>query len=71
MVGVLAVEMFLTKRGELWVNELAPRPHNSGHHTIGSTLTSAMSCLPSESASSINLLILMIVRHIFQKRYEK
>ncbi len=40
MVGVLAIEMFLTKRGELWVNELAPRPHNSGHHTIESSLTS-------------------------------
>ncbi len=38
--GVLAVEMFLTKSGELWVNELAPRPHNSGHHTIESCMTS-------------------------------
>ena len=34
MVGILAVEMFLTKQGELLVNEIAPRPHNSGHHTI-------------------------------------
>jgi len=34
MVGILAVEMFLTKSGELLVNEIAPRPHNSGHHTI-------------------------------------
>lgn len=33
-VGVLAVEMFLTQAGTLLVNELAPRPHNSGHHTI-------------------------------------
>jgi 5-(carboxyamino)imidazole ribonucleotide synthase len=34
MVGILAVEMFLTKEGEILVNEIAPRPHNSGHHTI-------------------------------------
>ncbi|WP_207533206.1 5-(carboxyamino)imidazole ribonucleotide synthase [Desertivirga arenae] len=32
--GLLAVEMFLTKDGQLLVNELAPRPHNSGHQTI-------------------------------------
>ncbi|MHC5248137.1 5-(carboxyamino)imidazole ribonucleotide synthase [Enterococcus sp. LJL120] len=32
--GVLAVEMFLTKNGGIYVNELAPRPHNSGHYTI-------------------------------------
>lgn len=32
--GVLAIEFFLTKSGELLVNEMAPRPHNSGHHTI-------------------------------------
>lgn len=34
IVGLLAVEMFLTKNGELLVNELAPRPHNSGHQSI-------------------------------------
>jgi len=34
MVGILAVEMFLTKSGDILVNEIAPRPHNSGHHTI-------------------------------------
>lgn len=34
MVGLLAVELFLLKNGELLVNEIAPRPHNSGHHTI-------------------------------------
>ena len=39
LIGVLAVEMFVTKNG-LLVNELAPRPHNSGHHTIDSCLTS-------------------------------
>ncbi len=33
-VGLLAVEMFLDRQGKLWVNELAPRTHNSGHHTI-------------------------------------
>lgn len=40
MVGLLAVELFLNKKGELLVNEIAPRPHNSGHHTIEANLTS-------------------------------
>ncbi len=40
MTGILAVEMFLTKTGMLLVNEIAPRPHNSGHHTIESCITS-------------------------------
>lgn len=40
MVGILAVEMFLTKDGQLLVNEVAPRPHNSGHHTIECNVTS-------------------------------
>ena len=40
MVGVLAVEMFLDAKNKLWINELAPRPHNSGHHTIESCVTS-------------------------------
>ncbi len=39
-VGLLAVEMFVTKSGEVLVNEVAPRTHNSGHHTIESCMTS-------------------------------
>lgn len=38
--GLLAIEFFLTKKGELLINEVAPRPHNSGHHTIDSCYTS-------------------------------
>ncbi|WP_443939274.1 5-(carboxyamino)imidazole ribonucleotide synthase [Pedobacter sp. MW01-1-1] len=34
ITGILAVEMFVTKAGEILVNEVAPRPHNSGHQTI-------------------------------------
>ena len=34
VVGVLCVEMFVTRNGEVLVNEIAPRPHNSGHLTI-------------------------------------
>ncbi|HKJ09600.1 MAG TPA: 5-(carboxyamino)imidazole ribonucleotide synthase [Gammaproteobacteria bacterium] len=37
--GVLAVEFFLSRSGELLVNELAPRPHNSGHYTLDACLT--------------------------------
>ncbi len=40
MVGLLAVEMFLTKEGEVLVNEVAPRTHNSGHQTIEGNVTS-------------------------------
>ncbi len=40
MVGLLAVEMFVTKNGEVLVNEIAPRPHNSGHQTIEGNVTS-------------------------------
>lgn len=38
-VGLLAVEMFLTKDGNLLVNEVAPRPHNSGHYSIEGAVT--------------------------------
>lgn len=39
-VGLLAVEMFLTKNGDVLVNEVAPRPHNSGHFSIEASYTS-------------------------------
>jgi 5-(carboxyamino)imidazole ribonucleotide synthase len=39
-VGLLAVEMFQTKNDEILINEVAPRPHNSGHHTIEGSYTS-------------------------------
>ena len=40
IIGILAVELFLTKDGKVLVNEIAPRPHNSGHHTIEANVTS-------------------------------
>lgn len=40
VVGLLAVELFLTAEGNLLVNELAPRPHNSGHYTLDATAVS-------------------------------
>lgn len=40
VVGLLAIEMFLTDRGTILVNELAPRPHNSGHWTLDACVTS-------------------------------
>lgn len=39
-VGLLAVEMFLTAEGDILVNEVAPRPHNSGHYSIEAAYTS-------------------------------
>jgi 5-(carboxyamino)imidazole ribonucleotide synthase len=40
VIGVLCVEFFLTRSGKLLVNELAPRPHNSGHLTVDANMTS-------------------------------
>lgn len=39
-IGLLAVEMFQTENDDILVNEVAPRPHNSGHHTIEASYTS-------------------------------
>ncbi len=38
--GVFAVELFITPHGYILINEIAPRPHNSGHHTIEASITS-------------------------------
>ena len=40
LVGVMAIEFFITKAGEVLVNEIAPRPHNSGHWTMDACVTS-------------------------------
>ncbi len=40
LTGILAIEFFLDREDKLWVNELAPRPHNSGHHTLQASYTS-------------------------------
>lgn len=39
-VGVLGVEFFVDASGALWFNEMAPRPHNSGHYTLDATVCS-------------------------------
>jgi 5-(carboxyamino)imidazole ribonucleotide synthase len=39
-VGVLCIEFFVTKQGTLFINEIAPRPHNSGHYSLDACLTS-------------------------------
>ncbi|MFN0214082.1 MAG: 5-(carboxyamino)imidazole ribonucleotide synthase [Saprospiraceae bacterium] len=65
--GLLAVEMFWTKDGQLLVNEVAPRPHNSGHHTIDSAHTSqfeqhlrAITGLPLGSTASKTPVAIML-----------
>lgn len=42
MSGLLAIEFFIDKQGKILINEVAPRPHNSGHHTIDSVVTSQL-----------------------------
>jgi 5-(carboxyamino)imidazole ribonucleotide synthase len=61
VVGVLCVEFFVTPGGELLVNEIAPRPHNSGHLTIDACVTSqfeqqlrAVCGLPLGSAAALS-----------------
>ena len=61
MVGILAVELFLDRSGKLLINEIAPRPHNSGHQTIEGSYTSqyeqhlrAILDLPLGSTESIS-----------------
>lgn len=69
IVGLLAVEFFVTQDGKLFVNEMAPRPHNSGHWTIDAAPTSQFEQLlrailgwklakttPSANARMVNLL---------------
>lgn len=81
MVGLLAVEFFIDKNGEILVNEVAPRPHNSGHHTIESVMTSqleqmlrAILGLPLGSTNlimpSVMLNLLGEAGHIGEVRYE-
>lgn len=60
-VGMFCVEFFVTKSGEVLVNEIAPRPHNSGHYTIEGCITSqfenhirAILGLPLGSTNLIN-----------------
>jgi 5-(carboxyamino)imidazole ribonucleotide synthase len=43
--GIFAVEMFIDREGEVWVNETAPRVHNSGHHTIEANYSSQFDML--------------------------
>lgn len=69
LVGLLAIEMFVTPEGEVLVNEMAPRPHNSGHWTLDACVTSQFeqqvravaglplgSCRPLGAAAMQNLL---------------
>lgn len=68
VVGLIAVEMFLTEDGELIVNELAPRPHNSGHYTMDACVTSqfeqhvrAICGLPLGSVELLSPVVMMNV----------
>ena len=40
LIGLLAVELFVSQDGQVLINEIAPRPHNSGHHSIEANITS-------------------------------
>lgn len=66
VVGLLAVEFFVTESGELLVNELAPRPHNSGHFTLDASVTNqfeqhirAGCALPLGSVESLKAAVML------------
>jgi 5-(carboxyamino)imidazole ribonucleotide synthase len=66
VVGLVAVEMFVTTDGELLVNEIAPRPHNSGHYTQDACATSqfeqlvrAISGLPLGSTELLSPVVMV------------
>ncbi len=65
-IGILAVEFFLSSDGRLLINEIAPRPHNSGHHTINACVCSqfenqarAISGLPLGSTRLLSPVVMM------------
>lgn len=67
-VGLLAVEMFVTEDDQLYVNELAPRPHNSGHYTMEACSTSqfeqhvrAVCNLPLEDTTLLSPVVMVNV----------
>ncbi|MGA8943497.1 MAG: 5-(carboxyamino)imidazole ribonucleotide synthase [Thermoactinomyces sp.] len=73
MAGLLAVEMFLMPDGRLFVNELAPRPHNSGHYTFDACLTSqfeqfirAVAGLPLGPTTQVNpaVMVNILGKHV-------
>lgn len=66
IIGILAVEMFYNEDGTIWINELAPRPHNSGHHTLDNGSTNqfinhirAINGLPLGGTDSSNYAIMV------------
>jgi 5-(carboxyamino)imidazole ribonucleotide synthase len=76
--GLLAVEMFLTKSGQLLVNELAPRPHNSGHLSFDACVTSqfeqhtrAICGLPLGSAELLSPAVMVnLLGHLWGPNFE-
>jgi 5-(carboxyamino)imidazole ribonucleotide synthase len=75
VVGLLAVEFFLAREGQLIVNELAPRPHNSGHYTFDACVTSqfeqqlrAVCGLPLGSSASLTPAVMWnLLGHLWAK----
>lgn len=75
VVGTLAVEMFLTSDGDIYINELAPRPHNSGHYTMDACMTSQFEqhirAITGFKLASTKLLHPVIMMNVLGEHYEK
>jgi len=75
LVGVLAIELFVTKDGEVYVNELAPRPHNTGHYSMNACETSQFGqhvrAICNWPLGSTNLLKPVVMVNVLGEHVEK
>jgi 5-(carboxyamino)imidazole ribonucleotide synthase len=75
LVGVLAIELFVTKDGEVFVNELAPRPHNTGHYSMNACETSQFGqhvrAISNWPLGSTNLLMPVVMVNVLGEHVEK
>jgi 5-(carboxyamino)imidazole ribonucleotide synthase len=75
LVGVLAIELFVTKDGEVFVNELAPRPHNTGHYSMNACETSQFQqhvrAISNWPLGSTNLLMPVVMVNVLGEHVEK
>jgi 5-(carboxyamino)imidazole ribonucleotide synthase len=72
--GVMGIEMFVTRKGEVWVNELAPRTHNSGHFTYGGCITSQFEqhirAITGQALGSTDLISPVVMTNLLGEQFQ-
>ena len=75
LIGILAVEMFVLKNGEVIINELAPRPHNSGHWSLDcckiNQFENLLRAISEQKVLAPNILSGGIMKNLIGKEYQK